>query len=392
MELGWPVEFLESAADLEEFCVRNIAELTAAPASFHNDDQVYIKAHCGDDVISLGTKEYHRRVNAIINCLGGIPSEGTNLASSIGGIYCEAHLVKGVCTDPWSVIEYCDIIRIKSLCKPDGARLPHIKEVPPFWTRGDAAAATIKWYPFGSDERNFAARWLQLTNRGHLSHLIAKGLCPYLPKIFGGLNYPVSDKSVVGVGVSKHLHDIIVELASDKRLLTPLMIAEMEPLGRLWTLDEAASEYAAQDHQQLLNFASKINMSSIDITDLSAELDLTIREIRFRQKFSSRFTSNGETYISVLGALTEVRMRLIGNRGLLQSVPVIGDVPNLSKIARRFKEIVGQIKPSPLQVEVFSEYGDLVDAAVRNYEYKREIFVKESLVDSFISDLCAVVY
>jgi hypothetical protein len=139
---------------------------------------------CGDDQISLCSPRRAMIFERLLPLGGGILSPGVHLRSESFGIFTK----QLCCLDRVNrKVVFVDILRARQLSTPD-SRLPRKKEMPPSWSRGAVASKETSWWT--GPVRESALTFLHWRYHGFLSGVISLGLEPYLPKVFGGLEYP----------------------------------------------------------------------------------------------------------------------------------------------------------------------------------------------------------
>jgi hypothetical protein len=213
------------------------------------------------------------------------------------------------------------------------------------------------------------------------------GLMPFLPKIFGGLNYPTVKDYRILKGCPEGLLSLMKVIASDDRILTPLDIVEANELSTIWNLEAEASPYAEDDHRVLVRFADAVNQKSMSADDMALWMEMDLREFqRFKKYKKSFIDADGRRWCSLLLAINEVKRRCIANRGLLQFVPTVEDVPSLREISKRFHAVCRRLEVD-ITADFHSTNWDLVNHAAQIYEKRTEQYVDVSFIDDIIPDL-----
>jgi hypothetical protein len=303
------------------------------------------RKRCGDDEIALDTPQNNDMVIAAYPALGGKVSEGTNLCSEEFGIYCESSIRRGDSTHWFNILEYSDIVRVKNITKPDAARFPGAKEVPPEWTRGSSAQATLKWFSEESEEFKNAGLFVYLNNRDFINRMKVYGHHPFLPLELGGMGYP-NIHNDAHKWVSDKMSQVISFLAQlGPELLRPSAYLELGSISNLFSLEVVGNPYAEDDQRELENMLFRLDpdhRSFYDLLMMDHEYSGDERRLRIA---STRRTNqvvlndgSGHSYIPMVFAMSEIRTRLINRRGLCALVINKHTIPSLPKLGRKLNQ------------------------------------------------------
>jgi len=179
---------------------------------------------CGDDQISLCSPRRALIFERILPLGGGIISPGVHLRSRTYGIF-----TKQLCSFDRvnRKFDFVDILRARQLSTPD-SRLPRSKEVPPSWSRGLVAEKETSWWD--GEVRASAITFLHWRYHEFISWAISCSIEVYLPRVFGGAEYPHHTRKVKFLsGKTKRMMSILL-----KNDLSVEHLKGMVKLGGLW--------------------------------------------------------------------------------------------------------------------------------------------------------------
>jgi len=347
------------------------------------------RTRCGDDELALDTPRNNIAVSKIYESLGGQVSAGTNLRSDCAGIYCEEPIHKGDCCTARDIVTSPKFVRVKNLTRPEGSRNSGEKEIPPEWTRGAAASNTMKDLEKGSEKYRICAEIVRIGNADFIERCFTVGLNPFMPPVFGGLGFPDPDEWVARK-VTPDLKSLLTNLALSDTILTPLQLFKTDELQNLFSLGQVSADDERLDAQLIEGFLTTVNTKCISENDLHLYTEMDEDEFRHMTWKQPIVTNpyDGKTYLCFPFVAKKLRQRLIHNRGLRQLRPNILDAPSLSKIARKYKRILGQLRVSGEETVNFCGIWELIRSAMsRRDEQAYRCYVPHDAVDETFPDL-----
>jgi len=333
-----------------EWIVRNLRDGGISGINLKASMGDPMSSGCGDDRISLTKKRRALIFEAILPLSGAIISPGVHLRSDTFGVY-----TKQLCILERSKmrVRFVDILRSRSLSTPD-SRLPGKKEVPPSWSRGVAASRELAWW-HGSVYQG-ASTFVWWRYHEFIERCITLGLEPWLPRKFGGLEFP------------HYLRKLEFISPKTPRMLSILLRADYN-LENLLSLESLSGIWNPRLSGNLGAAVSKI-VEEVTLSIGSDNLEKLFKEfIEFSDPTGKpveppvypSFWSLRETtdrlkdlgYLTLREFLSDLRGEISGLLSWQIEPPGIEKVPSLGSVARSFRKTREAIlKRDPYQYKV----------------------------------------
>lgn len=230
---------------------------------------------------------------------------------------------------------------------------------------------------------------MRIGNADFIERCFTVGLNPFMPPVFGGLGYPDPDEWVARK-VTPDLKSLLTTLALSDTILTPLQLFKTDELQNLFSLGQVSADDERLDAQLIEEFLTTVNTKCISENDLHLYTEMDEDEFRHMTWKQPIVTNpyDGKTYLCFPFVAKKLRQRLIHNRGLRQLRPNILDAPSLSKIARKYKRILGQLRVSDEETVNFCGIWELIRSAMsRRDEQAYRCYVPHDAVDETFPDL-----
>jgi hypothetical protein len=228
-----------------------------------------------------------------------------------------------------------DILRSRSLSTPD-SRLPGAKEVPPSWSRGIAASRELAWWD-GSVYQG-AATFVWWRYHEFLSRCIRLGLEPWLPRRFGGLEFPHYKKKLEIIS-PKTRRMVSILLRADLNLENLL---DLESVGSIW--NPTFSGLMGQVSQEILRrIVTVLEVSNLDVLADDLGMSVTWEYPKWWTLKEPTDVLRKEGWIPLKTFLKELNGAILERMAYLYESPRIDKVPSLQRISRSFKSLRDKI-------------------------------------------------
>jgi len=353
-----------------------------------------LRVRCGDDEVALATPEANQAVIDIYPLIGGQVSLGTNVRSDHFGVYCEAHIVKGDCSSPNNVIGYVDILRIKSITKPDAPHNSEERDVPPLWTRGKAAQSSLGWWSASSEEYQLVSSVLHQELFDDINHAYSQGVQCYIDPALGGLGYPckLEDAWRRSNLVTKGMIEALATYQPTGMDLEIMSVLSEQ--SSLFTVVVGGNPYYVEDSESILAITTQLGQNHGFMTkeSLAALGGLNSTEYPcshwkdFRNPF--QVPQCGGRWLSFLEGSRIIRRRLIDNRGIVLPDRRSRIAPN-SVLAARFsancEKLVTLIRETGPPCDPGKAREELIPVALATANtVTRRVFVNMDIVDTML--------
>jgi hypothetical protein len=294
---------------------------------------------CGDDHISVCTPILSRIYETVLSLSGGEISPGAHMESKEKGVFTEEFLQLVE-----NRVEFIDIIYIKSLVGPR-SRLPNTKEIPISWTRGSAAASTLKWFKPDNKARQAVAYWTIWSNYDFITYMRKLKLEIYLPTSLGGRGFPYyKDEIYISSGKVKRALSYL--LSRDESLDH---LQQLESLASVWNVRmySPLGKYAqARWDQFLADFRTIDAFGPVIRGTSSLAAFLQAKEPEYPNRASLKLfeeTASRAGWSNYQTVYKDFFARIVGQCFAWYRPDSASDVPSLPKIAKSFHSLVDKI-------------------------------------------------
>jgi len=337
---------------------------------------------CGDDHGSVAPSLVHRLYEWIVEGTGGQLSPGAHLNSRTHVVLCEQLAKRDTTTGKFSFV---DIVYVKSLVGPR-SRLPRIKETPVSWSRGTAAAATIRWFPLDNPLRQGISLWTYWSNRDFVAYLRRLGIEPFLPPSFGGRGFPYY-KSECRIYSGKVKRAVSVLLQNDESFEHYRDIVSLASIWAARTYSALGKRIQTMSETLLdacVEWTSSCNLGVRTLSSLCRELQLTPPEFPDKKSLGNAQKALEEKgWIALDKVLSEYQTRLTSQLCWYYPAEERAEIDSLPRIARRFSDIIDKVNSS--SAHKFQPLRGTPDNLLDRLFWKRnQFFVSRDLRDSLM--------
>jgi len=313
---------------------------------------------CGDDQISLCSPKRAAVFEGLLPLGGGIISPGVHLRSESYGIY-----TKQLCflDREQRKASFVDILRARQLSTPD-SRIPGKKEVPPSWSRGLVATRETSWWD--GPVRKGALTFLHWRYHRFLSYARALGLEPYLPRVFGGMEFPHYQREVRFLsGKTKRMLSILLR---NDISLEHLM--GYDRLGALWNPVLYGNEVAEKARFFLESLLKEAPTRALSAVLQEAGLETPeYPNIKALRALLRKIPPKDRDWRTFQEFSKELLQGMFTSLSWEYPAASISHVPSLAKVAREFKRVRETILKGdpyeyrPLKVSTFKVLQDRLE-------------------------------
>jgi hypothetical protein len=290
-----------------------------------------LRARCGDDELCFADQLRNIFTLMIYPLIGGKVSEGTNARSNEYGVYCEAQVKRGHCGDPLSVADWIDILRIRSFTRPD---FENLGKVPPYWLWGVSISNTIEWYSQSSANFALACKLSSLIYFPEIEKIFGYGINAYAPTCLGGTSFPASDSRIWSRSTRRQ-RDFYSAVSV---IEAPVPIEVFDALADIASAISCGvdnNEHTIEDSKWIKDTVTQWNETGeiVDIQEIVFSKGKSIEDWPYSSWLKADTMSfqgdDGKqvTYIPVRVAISNLRQRLLVNRGLCYRTRPTKDLP-----------------------------------------------------------------